>query len=81
MTVCRAPIGYGNAHEELSCVLSSLSLPQVSLHSARSLRCHSWRGGRAGAGHPQGWGWLAERHGANLYQEPKATAKSSVGAL
>ena len=36
MTVCRVPIGYGNAREELHCVLSELSLPQVSLHSARA---------------------------------------------
>ena len=29
MTVCKVPIGYGNAREELHCVLSELSLPQV----------------------------------------------------
>ena len=36
MTVCKVPIGYGNAREELHRVLSELSLPQVSLHSARA---------------------------------------------
>ena len=37
MTVCRAAIGYGSMQEELARVLSSLSLPQVSLHLARAL--------------------------------------------
>ena len=36
MTVCKVPIGYGNARDELHRVLSELSLPQVSLHSARA---------------------------------------------
>ena len=36
MTVCKVPIGYGNAREELHCVLSELSLPQVSLHLDRA---------------------------------------------
>ena len=58
MTVCRVPIGYGNAHDKLSHVLSSLSLPQVSLHSTSCLCCHSQCRGWVGAGHPQGWGWL-----------------------
>ena len=33
MTVCRVPIGYGNAREKLSHVLSLL---QVSLHSTQA---------------------------------------------
>ena len=36
MMVCKVPIGFGNAREELHRVLSELSLPQVSLHSARA---------------------------------------------
>ena len=36
MTVCKVPIGYGNARDELHQVLFELSLPQVSLHSARA---------------------------------------------
>ena len=34
--MCRAAIGYGNMHGELSRAISSLSLPQVVLHSAHA---------------------------------------------
>ena len=36
VSVCKVPIGYGNAREELHCVLFELNLPQVSLHLARA---------------------------------------------
>ena len=36
LTVCKLSMGYGNARQELHRVLSELSLPQVSLHSARA---------------------------------------------
>ena len=36
ITVCKVPMGYGNACDELHCVLSELSLPQVLLHSTRA---------------------------------------------
>ena len=36
LTICKVPIGYGNARQELHRVLSELCLPQVSLHSARA---------------------------------------------
>ena len=36
LTVCKVSMGYGNARQELHRVLSELSLPQVSLHSARA---------------------------------------------
>ena len=34
LSICKVPLGYGNAREELHCVLFELNLPQVSLHSA-----------------------------------------------
>ena len=36
LTVCKVPIGYRNAWEELYHILSELNLLQVSLHSARA---------------------------------------------
>ena len=56
MTVCKVPIGYGNARDELHRVLSELSLPQVSLHSERAsaatygVQRPAWRSPPSGMG-------------------------------
>ena len=58
MAVCRVPIGYGNTCDKLSHVLSSLSLPQVLLHSARaSAATHGTEAGLELATLRDGDGW------------------------
>ena len=58
MTVCKVCIGYGNARDELHRVLSELSLPQVSLHSARtSAATHGTEAGLEVATLRDGGGW------------------------
>ena len=58
MTVCKVPIGYGNARDELHRVLFELPLPQVSFHSAQaSAATHGAEDGLEVATLRGGGGW------------------------
>ena len=63
MSICKVPIGYGNAREELYHVLSELNLPQVSLHSTRaSAATRAAEAGLEVSTLRQGGGW----HGSSV---------------
>ena len=62
MTVCRVPIRYGNFCYKLSHVLSSLSLPQVLLHSTQaSAATHGAEAGVELATLRDGGGWKIDK--------------------